>query len=194
MYLKGRVLEKLGREGEAEQCFQEALDINPQFSQVAFYLAAIENKRGNFEKSIDLYNYALSKDQIPSAGYKTSTPFVSIDIGVASDNTIKANIAGKKQQLESNLKPIPDIKGKLEERDKSMNNPSDISTNVPSLLKTIKKKRCKRISHPKPDILKSNQKQRFSPKNQMGIFTVENSPDIDKKKLRKAWRMGKNGK
>lgn len=83
LYLKGRVLEKLNRINEAENCFKDALEINPKFSQAAFYLAAIENKRGNFEKSIDLYNYALSKDKIPVSGNKTSTPFVSIDIGVA---------------------------------------------------------------------------------------------------------------
>lgn len=109
LYLKGRVLEKLGKTDDAEKWFKEALEINPKFSQAAFYLAAIENKRGNFEKSIDLYNYALSKDQIPTAGCKTTTPFVSIDIGMAWDNTIKANISGGGKSLVSNLKSLNSV-------------------------------------------------------------------------------------
>lgn len=44
LYFKGRILEKLERNSEAEKWFKDALDINPKFSQVAFYLAAIENK------------------------------------------------------------------------------------------------------------------------------------------------------
>ncbi|CAI2383967.1 unnamed protein product [Moneuplotes crassus] len=187
LYLKGRVLEKLEREKEAEYCFKEALDINPKFSQAAFYLAAIENKRGNFEKSIELYNYALSKDQIPIGNHKITTPFVSVDIGVASDNTIKANISGSKQQLKSTLKPLSTL------RKENTLNSSEKSTKVASTIKEKKMKRHKRISHPDPKILKSGGKMKnFSPKNTTKAYTMENSPAIEQKKLRKAWRMTKN--
>lgn len=79
LYLKGRILEKLARTNEAEKWFKEALDIHPKFAQAAFYLAAIENQRGNFEKSIELYNYALSKDQIPKLNSKSTTPIAILD-------------------------------------------------------------------------------------------------------------------
>lgn len=141
LYLKGRVLEKLDRNWEAEKWFKEALDINPKFSQAAFYLAAIENKRGNFEKSIEMYNYALSKDQIPLSGTKGSTPFVSVDIGMACDNTIKANISGGMHQLTTNLQSLNsvnlrDIRKNFENKPVKRSYPSATSsTNLPTTVK-----------------------------------------------------------
>jgi len=213
LYLKGRVLEKLDRLSEAEKWFKEALEINPKFSQAAFYLAAIENKRGNFEKSIDLYNYALSKDQIPLAGWKATTPFVSIDIGVACDNTITANISrGGKGPSVSNLKEInsvniKDIKNnniKLNQnrqtqqrnlKDKYESNPSGISTTMPAINKD---EECRTIKN-----AKSLQQTAHKVKNNSVVNTFnydeklnnfEASPLNEKKKKRKQWRIGKSGK
>ena len=44
LYFKGRILEKMDKIPEAEKWFKDALEINPKFSQAAYYLAAIENK------------------------------------------------------------------------------------------------------------------------------------------------------
>lgn len=213
LYLKGRVLEKLERINEAERCFKDALDINPKFSQAAFYLAAIENKRGNFEKSIDLYNYALSKDKIPVSGNKSSTPFVSIDIGVACDNTIKANFAGGMHQLVSNLKSlnslnIQDLK-QNNNIDKRWNvdenttaktrqlherNPSGSSTNMGTTVKDAE------ILIREPEVkfrnADSHSKQGKPSAYQKGSESaglMDESPIINKKQLRKAWRIGKSG-
>lgn len=198
LYLKGRVLEKLDKNNEAEKCFKEALEINPKFSQAAFYLAAIENKRGNFEKSIELYNYALSKDTIPVSGQKTSTPFISVDIGVASDNVIKANFAGKKSNLKTNLRSVNTFDNSVEKNripmDKVMSNDFEtpnrvfhhqsdsLSTNQPSTIKSVA-------------VNKVSKSQKFTPKGgQSGASSDFPSPQIDKKKLRQAWRIGKSGK
>ena len=135
LYLKGRVLEKLDKLEDAEKWFKQALDLNPKFSQAAFYLAAIENRRGNFEKSIDLYNYALSKDQIPSSGWKATTPFVSIDIGVACDNTIKANISGGGRRVVSNLKSINSIR--LEDIRSNESKMLDLKPQSTTVLKSV---------------------------------------------------------
>jgi tetratricopeptide (TPR) repeat protein len=52
----------MNRIDEAESCYKQVLDVNPQ---AAFLNASIENKRGNFDKAIQLYNLALSHDKSP---------------------------------------------------------------------------------------------------------------------------------
>lgn len=155
-------------------------------------MAAIENKRGNFEKSIDLYNYALSKDKIPVGNSKTRSPFVSVEVGIASDNTIKANMSGRREDLKTNLIPIRRALDKNSKKPLLNSHTSEISTNVATTLKE-EKKREQRISHPKPENLQTPQKEIF-PKNKLKNNTVENSPLVCQKNMRKAWRMGKNQK
>lgn len=48
---------------EADRCYQAALKSNSQRSNAAYLKAAIENKRGNFDKAIELYQVALQKDK-----------------------------------------------------------------------------------------------------------------------------------
>jgi hypothetical protein len=180
------------------------LDINPKFSQAAFYLAAIENKRGNFEKSIDLYNYALSKDKIPVSGYKASSPFVSIDIGVACDNTIKANISGGMHNLLTDLQSINSVRiedirnnnlrnkrasnEKCIQAQKKYDNPSNISTNV------TKQFDDRTVRHTTNFELKSDTGSTLHPsRDNRSITITEGTPVSNKKQLRKKWREIKNG-
>lgn len=50
----------MNRIDEAESCYS-----NSNTSQALFSQAALENKKGNFEKSIELYNLALQEDKKP---------------------------------------------------------------------------------------------------------------------------------
>lgn len=208
LYLKGRVLEKLERTNEAEKCFKEALDINPKFAQAAFFLAAIENKRGNFEKSIDMYNYALSKDKIPTSGHKKTLPLAPIDIGFAYSNTTKANFTGKVNNLASNPWSInPEDLLKTEEKRKEyatvdfsqikvihQTNPSgSLSTNLPTSVKEESKMQKQSSYGSNTAKPKHPKTTKASPKHLTGTYTQESSPCVDQKKLRKAWRMGKSG-
>lgn len=202
LYLKGRVLDKLDRNTEAEKWFKEALDINPKFSQAAFYLAAIENKKGNFEKSIELYNYALSKDQIPKSGSKASTPFVSIDIGVACDNTIKANISGGASGLISNLKSLSSINAVNTDRQKyvaksyhtkevqrqaiSGCESTDFHTSVKDDRNYCLEKEFVEVDSESENSSDSQKLPESAP-----IETPK--PILNQKKLRKAWRIAKSG-
>lgn len=199
LYLKGRVLEKLDRNWEAEKWFKEALDINPKFSQAAFYLAAIENKRGNFEKSIEMYNYALSKDQIPKSGAKGSTPFVSVDIGVACDNTIKANISGRTNQLTSNLQSlnsvnIRDIRKNFETRTAQRSQPSGTSsTNLPTTVKDEGRYVNREYRQSEYDAWSDSSHHSHTKKLPDSVELIQQTPILNKKKLRKVWRAGKSG-
>lgn len=57
--LKGKVLEKMNRSEEAENCYKQIME---KSSQALYLQAAMENKKGNFDTAIDLYNKALSFD------------------------------------------------------------------------------------------------------------------------------------
>ncbi|CAI2384572.1 unnamed protein product [Moneuplotes crassus] len=187
LYLKGRVLEKLNRENEAETCFQEALEVNPKFSQAAFYLAAIENKRGNFEKSIDLYNYALSKDQIPVGNYKNNAPILPTNLKKDVGSTLKHANFCLRPSLADSLKPgITNISNnKLKSYEKI--------TNFSTTMNQKKLTRHKRISHPDPKIHKSGKKPKnLSPKSTARTKTMENSPVLEQKKSAKVGRLSKN--
>lgn len=49
----------MNRSEEAENCYKQIME---KSSQALYLQAAMENKKGNFDTAIDLYNKALSFD------------------------------------------------------------------------------------------------------------------------------------
>ena len=48
------------------------LKLTQDSRKLLFTLLQLKINKGNFEKSIEMYNYALAKDKIPFTSYKTA--------------------------------------------------------------------------------------------------------------------------